>query len=79
MAIQELVVVFPTPPFPPEEHPCDHCNARKKMQQKYINQIKELFEDFHIVELPALDHEIRGIQELTSFSENLVNPKRPQN
>jgi arsenite/tail-anchored protein-transporting ATPase len=59
--------------FPSKDSTCKHCESRKKMQQKYINQIKELFEDYHIIQLPALDHEVRGIEDLKKFSEYLIN------
>eukprot|EP01091_Cochliopodium_minus_P014340 TRINITY_DN4856_c0_g1_i1.p1 TRINITY_DN4856_c0_g1~~TRINITY_DN4856_c0_g1_i1.p1 ORF type:complete len:330 (+),score=124.62 TRINITY_DN4856_c0_g1_i1:25-1014(+) len=55
---------------------CSHCQSRKKMQEKYINQIKSLFEDFHIIQLPALDHEIRGIKDLNDFSQYLTKDEQ---
>lgn len=35
--------------FPEPENPCRKCTARRKMQDKYITQIKEIYDDFHIV------------------------------
>lgn len=32
--------------------------ARKRMQDRYISQIFELYEDFHIVLMPLLDNEV---------------------
>lgn len=54
---------------------------RENMQNKYLQKYDELYgEDFNIVELPLLDHEVRGIEKLSSFSENLVsNPEELKN
>jgi len=48
--------------------------ARKRMQDRYISQIFELYEDFHVVLMPLLDTEVRGVPALESFSKLLINP-----
>jgi len=53
---------------------CDLCLARKKMQQKYIDQIDELYEDFHIIKLPLQKDEVRGTEDLMAFSAHMVTP-----
>ena len=58
-----------------QDNNCQMCNSRKKMQAKYISQIKELFEDFHITILPLMTDEVRGVNNLSEFSKLLVGNK----
>lgn len=63
--------------FPDPNAPCKKCVARRKMQDKYLTQIKEIYDDFHIVVNPQLDEEVRGVQLLQQFSTMLVNGYQP--
>ncbi|KAJ5601617.1 Golgi to ER traffic-protein [Penicillium lagena] len=63
--------------FPKEGSGCEQCNARRKMQKKYIEQIEELYEDFNVVRMPLLVEEVRGKEKLEKFSEMLVQPYVP--
>ena len=47
------------------------------MQGKYLAQIDELYEDFHVVKMPLLHNEVRGVADIESFSENLLNEFKP--
>lgn len=55
---------------------CRMCQSRIAMQKKYIDQIKELFEDFHITILPLQESEVRGVNDLAKFSQFLLNPPK---
>lgn len=41
------------------------------MQDKYITQIKEIYDDFHLVINPQLEEEVRGVDKLKEFGKLL--------
>ncbi|KAL8918270.1 MAG: hypothetical protein Q9208_007438 [Pyrenodesmia sp. 3 TL-2023] len=63
--------------FPKKSNECEQCNARRKMQKKYLEQIEELYDEFNVVKMPLLVEEVRGKEKLESFSEMLVHPYQP--
>jgi len=64
--------------FPKKSSNCEHCSVRQKMQQKYLAEAHELYDEFfHIVQLPLLTEEVRGPEKLKEFSKMLVQPYVP--
>ena len=52
--------------FPKQGSDCEQCNARRKMQRKYLEQYDELYaETFNIVKMPQLVEEVRRTDKLT--------------
>lgn len=51
---------------PPADSSCMRCQARRRMQAKYLDQIGALYEDFHVALTPLLNDEIRGAAKLTA-------------
>ncbi|KAJ9641120.1 Golgi to ER traffic- protein [Coniosporium tulheliwenetii] len=60
--------------FPKKGSPCDQCNARRKMQKKYLDQIEELYDEFNVVKMPLLVEEVRGRR---NWRKMLVKPYQP--
>ncbi|CAE6491384.1 unnamed protein product [Rhizoctonia solani] len=64
--------------FPKKTSDCEHCTVRYNMQQKYLAEAHELYDEFfHIITLPLLTEEVRGPEKLKSFSKMLVEPYVP--
>ena len=48
------------------------------MQDKYLTQIAEIYDDFHLPINPQLDNEVRGIESLKVFGEMLFKGYKPE-
>lgn len=64
--------------FPDPSENCKKCVARRKMQDKYLTQINEIYDDFHLVVNPQLDEEVRGMDLLRNFGVMLFNGYTPE-
>lgn len=53
---------------------CGLCGARAKMQTKYLEQICDLYEDFHVIKMPQMPCEVKGVQMLRKFGGYLQSP-----
>lgn len=54
-----------------------HACTRGRPCSQYLEQFDELYEDFHLIKLPLLEEEVRGVEALKDFSLNLVKGYTP--
>lgn len=57
-----------------ENSPCFMCRSRALMQQKYIDQLLNLYDDFDLVMSPLRPAEVRGLDGLRDYGRTLVEP-----
>jgi arsenite-transporting ATPase len=56
----------------PQEVSCRFCEARKAMQDRHLKEIRRLYSDqFKLTELPLLDSEVRGLDQIMHLSRYL--------
>lgn len=48
----------------PDIPECTFCKSRKTMQEKYLAQIHDIYDDFTVTEIPLFSEEIRGVSSL---------------
>jgi arsenite-transporting ATPase len=60
--------------YPDKTVCCGLCASRAKMQTKYLDQIADLYEDFHVIKMPQMPLEVKGTKVLKRFGQFLVNP-----
>lgn len=56
----------------PENPSCVFCSSRRKMQQQNLVDIRDLFNDLNLTEVPEFDSEIRGMECLSKLGEILT-------
>jgi arsenite-transporting ATPase len=52
---------------------CRFCQKRFAMQQQYLHDVHEMFDDFRIVEVPVLENEVKGEVAIRQFAD-LLSP-----
>ncbi|KAF1742472.1 hypothetical protein MXB_322 [Myxobolus squamalis] len=51
---------------------CELCTSRANSQQKYVEQIEEMYDDYHLIKSFLLPFEVRGIDQLKIYSKFLM-------
>ncbi len=64
-----LIINQLVPPNPA----CGFCSKRYEMQQSNLRDIRELYSDMDLTEVPLFDGEIRGVEGLTKLGEILID------
>jgi arsenite-transporting ATPase len=62
----------------PERPDCAFCRARREMQQKHLDQIRDIYDDFTLTEVPLFPTEIRGLPSLRRLGTLLATGTLPK-
>jgi arsenite-transporting ATPase len=60
----------------PPNPDCIFCSTRREMQQSNMVDIKDLYKDLDITEVPLFDKEIRGLDGLTQLGRILIGEEQ---
>ena len=62
----------------PPNPSCQFCTKRFEMQRSNLKDIRDLYSDMDIIEVPLFDREIRGVDELTKLGEILIGSEEEE-
>lgn len=62
----------------PEEADCDFCRARRAIQEKRLKTIKDKFGSQVIAEIPLMNHEVKGMDDLKQIGEILYGSDKEE-
>jgi arsenite-transporting ATPase len=60
----------------PEEADCEFCRARRNIQEKRLKTIQQKFGNQVIAEIPLMNHEVKGMDELKEIGEILYGDSK---
>ncbi len=60
----------------PEEADCEFCRARRNIQEKRLKTIQQKFGNQVIAEIPLMNHEVKGLDELKEIGEILYGDSK---
>ncbi len=60
-----------------DDRPCPFCEAHRKDQEPYRQEIEQKFGRYNLITMPLFPHEIRGMEDLTTFAELLFDQDHP--
>jgi len=61
----------------PEEADCEFCRARRKIQEKRLETIKQKFGEQVIAQIPLFEEEVKGIDRLRGVAQILYQDEEP--
>ncbi|MHA1485522.1 MAG: ArsA-related P-loop ATPase [Candidatus Thorarchaeota archaeon] len=56
----------------PPNSTCKFCDARRQMQQTNLKDIRDLYSDLSLTEVPLFEGELRGIDNLEKLGRILI-------
>ncbi|MHA1403209.1 MAG: ArsA family ATPase [Candidatus Helarchaeota archaeon] len=57
----------------PEVLDCNFCKSRRAMQQRHLEEIRDIYDDFNLIEVPLFNDEIRGVDSLRELAKKLFD------